>query len=427
MEALAAVVLPSNLVLVIGFLGTGLWLLPRGRRVAPYVLSGALLLLLIVSSGKTAAALFAPLEYAYSKASAPAADSPTAIVVLAAYAADDPNMPLSTRPNSSAMFRIVEAVHLWRACQRCTVIVTGLHPTTKVMAESLASLGVPNAQIRIDSGAINTAGSAANLRNSLGDQPFYLVTSAGHMPRSMGVFLKHGLHPTPAPTDYHVPKNLSQANWSPSSLALQLSDLAMHEHLGLLWYKADRPHLNGPASDLGMTPIQISGGRDGTAIVRSRDALAALASEWDLLADTAGLPTLSHAWVLACAESLYKEEELHIITVRVRGVLAAVAPLVAVDRAGVTRLELIGCSYLFEPSGLLIRLRQRAGRVAAIDRGRAKALRPVANSFANLFATARGRPRCDVREARCRHVGYPDHVSVERVLVTAVVTRSGTT
>ena len=102
-----------------------------------------------------------------------------------------------------------------------------------------------------------------------------------------------------------------------------------------------------------MTPIQISGGRDGTAIVRSRDALAALASEWDLLAGTTGLPTLSHAWVLACAESLYKEGELHIITVRVRGVLAAVAPLVAVDRAGITRLELIGCSYLYEPSGLL--------------------------------------------------------------------------
>ena len=238
MEALAAVVLPSNLVLVMGFLGTVQLLLPRWRRFAPYMLTGALLLLLIVSSGKTATALSAPLEYAYTKASAPVADAPpTAIVVLAAYAADDPNMPLSTRPNSSAMFRIVEAVHLWRTCQQCTVIVTGLHPTTKVMSESLAALGVPNAQIRIDSGAINTAGSAANVRGSLGDQPFYLVTSAGHMPRSMGVFLKHGLHPIPAPTDYHVPKNISQANWSPSSLALHFSDLAMHEHLGLLWYK----------------------------------------------------------------------------------------------------------------------------------------------------------------------------------------------
>lgn len=72
-----------------------------------------------------------PLEYAYSKAPAPGANSPArAIVVLAAYATDDPNMPLSTRPNNSAIYRIVEAVHLWHACPQCTVFVTGMNPTT---------------------------------------------------------------------------------------------------------------------------------------------------------------------------------------------------------------------------------------------------------------------------------------------------------
>ena len=78
-----------------------------------------------------------------------------------------------------------------------------------------------------------------------------------------------------------------------------------------------------------------------------------LAPEWDALAEPNGLPVLSHAWVLACAESLYREDELHIITVRAGGVLAGVAPLVARNAAGVARLELIGSSHLFEPSGLL--------------------------------------------------------------------------
>jgi uncharacterized SAM-binding protein YcdF (DUF218 family) len=238
MEVLTNVVVPSNLVLLIGFIGIVLSLLPRWRRVGPYFLTGALILLLILSSGKTATALSSPLEYAYVKARMPESHSPAkTIVVLAAYATNDPNMPLSTRPNNSAMFRIVEAVHLWRACQQCTVMVTGTNPTTQVMAESLVALGIPSAQIRIDSEAANTARSAVNVRTSLGDQAFYLVTSAGHMPRSMGVFLKQGLRPIPAPTEYHVPKNIAQANWSPSSLSLHFSDIAMHEHIGILWYR----------------------------------------------------------------------------------------------------------------------------------------------------------------------------------------------
>jgi len=62
---------------------------------------------------------------------------------------------------------------------------------------------------------------------------------------------------------------------------------------------------------------------------------------------------LSHAWVLACAESLYEEDELHVITVRVGGILAGAAPLVTRNRLGAKHLELMGASQLYEPSGLL--------------------------------------------------------------------------
>lgn len=237
MEALKVFLVPSNLVLLIGLIGIVLLLVPRWRRIAPYVLTSAIILLLVLSSGKTATALSSPLEYAFPNAPTPRADSPAkAIVVLSAYAADDPNMPLSSRPSSSALFRIVETVHLWRACPHCTVIVTG-NRTTKVMAESLVALGIPSAQIRIDSEAATTEGSAVNMRTLLGEQAFYLVTSAGHMPRSMGAFLKQGLRPIPAPTDHHVPRAVAQAQWSPSSLSLFFSDLAIHEHIGILWYR----------------------------------------------------------------------------------------------------------------------------------------------------------------------------------------------
>lgn len=90
-------------------------------------------------------------------------------------------------------------------------------------------------------------------------------------------------------------------------------------------------------------------------VVRSSRELTALEAEWESLALSLGLPMLSHAWVLACAEALYEIGELHIITVRLHGSLVAVAPLVAVKRAGVSYLELAGASYLYEPSGLLYR------------------------------------------------------------------------
>ena len=90
-----------------------------------------------------------------------------------------------------------------------------------------------------------------------------------------------------------------------------------------------------------------------TAIVKSRRGLEGLASEWDALAASLELPMLGHAWVLACAESLYDDDQLHFVTVRAAGRLAGAAPLVARTRAGTARLELIGASSLYEPSGLL--------------------------------------------------------------------------
>jgi uncharacterized SAM-binding protein YcdF (DUF218 family) len=157
--------------------------------------------------------------------------------VLAAYAANDLNMSLSDRPNYSALYRINEAVLLWRLCPECRVVVTGTSPTANVMADVLIGLGVSREKVIVDSDASNTAGSAMNMRRMIGEAPFYLVTSGGHMPRAMGVFAKAGLHPMAAPTDHKLPKFVRQAAWALSPFHLECSDLAVHEHIGLMWYR----------------------------------------------------------------------------------------------------------------------------------------------------------------------------------------------
>ena len=233
---LKALMLPSTLCFLLAAAGLALCLHTRTRKAALVALASAAVLLVVFSCGKTATFLLSPLEYEYPRV--PDQASPVrAIVVLTAYAADDPNMSLSDRPNSASLYRVVEGALLWQRCKDCAVIVTGQSPTTNVMAELLVSLGVPPARVHMDNDAATTGASAANIRRLLGHTPFYLVTSAGHMPRSMAAFTKAGTLPLPAPTDHRLPRDVAQAEWGLSAFHLECSDLAVHEHLGILWYR----------------------------------------------------------------------------------------------------------------------------------------------------------------------------------------------
>jgi uncharacterized SAM-binding protein YcdF (DUF218 family) len=69
----------------------------------------------------------------------------------------------------------------------------------------------------------------------------YLVTNAWHMPRSMYIFTKNltaqGIKIIPAPMGY-VSLGLEDAllNWLPLLNALNVSVMALHEYVGLIWY-----------------------------------------------------------------------------------------------------------------------------------------------------------------------------------------------
>ncbi len=90
-------------------------------------------------------------------------------------------------------------------------------------------------------------------------------------------------------------------------------------------------------------------------MINSRLALKGIADEWDALAYQAGMPTLSHAWTLASVEAFHAQDDLTIITIRRKGELVGLAPLVQRRPGPVARLELIGVSFLYEPAGLLYR------------------------------------------------------------------------
>jgi uncharacterized SAM-binding protein YcdF (DUF218 family) len=65
-----------------------------------------------------------------------------------------------------------------------------------------------------------------------------LVTHAWHMPRAVASFRGQGLDPVPAPTGFTgMPTGDAVSDWVPSSKGLRASYWALHEYLGLAWYR----------------------------------------------------------------------------------------------------------------------------------------------------------------------------------------------
>ncbi len=88
--------------------------------------------------------------------------------------------------------------------------------------------------------SLNTAENAfysANILKKEGIDTIFLVTHAWHMPRAVMMFEKQGLKVTPAPTIFVFNEELHLLDYLPSAGALCNTRLALHEYLGMIWYK----------------------------------------------------------------------------------------------------------------------------------------------------------------------------------------------
>jgi uncharacterized SAM-binding protein YcdF (DUF218 family) len=230
--------LPSGMILTLVILGFILVFAKKSKKLGLYLLLSAGILYVFFGTGPVSFWLLGNLEYQYPFVkSTDASRQGSTIVVLAAHAEKDVNRPVSSNVNSSTAFRLIEAVRLFRKNPKSKVIVSGPDSMSLVMKQVLVELGISADNIVVENKSGSTHESALNLKDKLEHGDFFLVTSAGHMPRSMGVFKKLNMNPMPAPTDYMSRKNYMAISYLPSPLHLYYSDLAVHEYLGILWYK----------------------------------------------------------------------------------------------------------------------------------------------------------------------------------------------
>lgn len=150
--------------------------------------------------------------------------------------------PLSSKNNAASTFRIVEAFHIWRSDPSRRIVVSGYGEVPGIMAKALAAMGVSESKIIVENQSYSSFESIKNIAEIINGEQFILVTSAGHMPRCMGISHKLGMDPIPAPTDYQAGQDPFKANFAPTVEHLRFSEMALHEYIGILWYRL-RGHL----------------------------------------------------------------------------------------------------------------------------------------------------------------------------------------
>ncbi|WP_434931688.1 YdcF family protein [Shewanella sp. HL-SH5] len=140
--------------------------------------------------------------------------------------------------SATALGRLTEGVRQLSLGQNCQLIVSGwnggymqtAHAT--IMKQAAIELGVNSDTIISFPEAKDTIEEAMFLYRLIGQQPFRLVTSATHMPRSMMIFSALGMSPQAAPADFIAQKSV---RWRIDASNLLASQRSIHEYVGMLW------------------------------------------------------------------------------------------------------------------------------------------------------------------------------------------------
>ena len=227
----------ASLLLIVGCL-----LLWRGRlRWGRGLVTGAVTLLLLASCTAISDLALLPLEEKYPKWDGHN-HGVQYVVVMGASQGDAPRLPQTNRPNTAAVYRLLEGVAVYRAHPGSKLILSGGNgsdaPHALLMAGVAMRIGVPAHDILLQTTSQDTEAETALLAPMVGQSPFAVVTSAAHMPRTMMSFERFGLHPLPVPTHF-LDRDNPHPHWrdlaSPNPDSLARSEFALHEYLGLAW------------------------------------------------------------------------------------------------------------------------------------------------------------------------------------------------
>ncbi len=242
-NALASLLLPPMSLVLLALLGYLLHRRHRKTGKALVVLSVLVLIVLSTSAGSRL--LMKPLQERYVPVADPKSSGAQAIVVLGGgrdiLSPEDANRD---RPSTETLMRLRHGARLHRLTG-LPLLVSGGNPDGQGESEAIVMARSLEEDFRVktrwtEDGSDNTAQNASHsavMLRAAGVQRILLVTDAIHMQRAEQIFLRAGLEVVPAPTAFRKRGPLTPASYIPKAEHLKDSHYALHEWIGLLWYR----------------------------------------------------------------------------------------------------------------------------------------------------------------------------------------------
>jgi len=253
---------PSSLFAIALLSGLLILALTRFRRLGLTLAFSGLFLMLAGGFLPIGNYLVLPLEQRFAGETLPAATEPVAgIIILGGFEDGWVSAGRNGLAINEAAERLTEGVRLARRWPRAKVVFTGGvggllawgSDAAGPVSQFLQDVGIPPQRIVLESKSRNTHENATLTRELLEPNPgerWLLVTSAYHMPRSIGTFRAAGFDVTAASVDYRTrdARDLVRM-FSSIPSGLERLDLGVREWIGLLGY-----WLTGRTDDLFPSP-----------------------------------------------------------------------------------------------------------------------------------------------------------------------------
>jgi uncharacterized SAM-binding protein YcdF (DUF218 family) len=235
---------PGTFALILALIGLALmW---RGRRWGRWPLAAGLGFFVMVIVTPIGGLMLIPLEERFARPTTP----PTRIdgVIVLGGAVDQNLTEARGIPAlNGAAERMTEAVVLARRHPGARIVFTGgqgslIHgglSEADVARALWTAMGLDQARVTYESESRNTHQNAVLTRALINPNPgetWLLVTSASHMPRSVGVFRQVGFPVVPWPVNYRTGRTLAALYDAPFPERIQQFEGALREWVGLTAY-----------------------------------------------------------------------------------------------------------------------------------------------------------------------------------------------